>query len=104
MLIGGTLLAILRKPWQYHPRMDAETEIALAVIILFGTIASFSFYMQGVKLIGPEKASLYACIEPVAATLFSALWLRVSFAPIDLLGFACILATLFLITLWGKER
>ena len=104
MLIGGTLLGILRRPWQYRPLLDGGTLAALTVIILFGTIVSFSLYMQGVKLIGPEKASLYACIEPVAATLFSAFWLHVSFSRIDILGFACILATLFLITLWGQEK
>lgn len=103
MLTGGLLLCIVRRPWQYHPNIDAGTIVCFAVIILLGTIASFSFYMQGVKLIGPEKASLYACVEPVAATLFSFLWLHVSFTPIDLLGFACILSTLFLITLFGRH-
>lgn len=104
MLIGGALLCILRKPWQYHPLMDTETLICLGAIILLGTIASFSLYMQGVKLIGPEKASLYACVEPVAATLFSAFWLHTAFTGMDIAGFVCILSTLFLITLWGKPR
>ncbi len=104
MLIGGTVLCFLRRPWQYHPVMDRETLLFLAIIILFGTILSFSLYMQGVKLIGPEKASLYACVEPVAATLFSAFWLHASFLWIDILGFACIVSTLFLITLWGNRK
>lgn len=103
MLIGGAMLCILRKPWQYHPVMDASALLCLVVIILFGTIVSFSFYMQGVKLIGPEKASLYACVEPVAATLFSFFWLHTAFTWVDIIGFLCILATLFLITLFGKH-
>ncbi len=104
MLIGGTVLCLLRRPWQYHPVMDRETLLFLAIIILFGTVLSFSLYMQGVKLIGPEKASLYACVEPVSATLFSAFWLHASFLWIDLAGFACIISTLFLITLWGNRK
>ena len=103
MLIGGISLGIARRPWQYHPVIDTGTIACLTAIILLGTIASFSLYMQGVKLIGPEKASLYACVEPVAATLFSFLWLHVSFTWIDLIGFACILSTLFLITLFGRH-
>ncbi|MCD8153458.1 MAG: DMT family transporter [Clostridiales bacterium] len=102
MLIGGITLSLLRKPWQYHPRMDGETVLCLAVIVLLGTVASFSLYMWGVMQIGPEKASLYACVEPVSAALFSALWLGEQFTKMDLAGFACILSTLFLITLWGK--
>ena len=104
MLIGGVLLCILRKPWRYHPVMDAESLICLGAIILLGTIASFSLYMQGVKWIGAEKASRYACVEPVAATLFSCFWLHTAFTGMDVAGFFCIISTLFLITLWGKNR
>ncbi len=103
MLIGGIALALLRKPWQYHPIIDGEAIACLAVIIFLGTIVSFSLYMQGVKLIGPEKASLYACVEPVAASLFSFLWLHEAFTWVDIIGFLCILSTLFLITLWGRR-
>lgn len=103
MLIGGIALCFLRKPWQYHPIIDMPAILCMTAIILFGTIIAFSLYMQGMKLIGPEKASLYACIEPVAATLFSAFWLKTAFTVIDLLGFLCIVSTLFLITFWGKN-
>ncbi len=103
MLIGGALLCLLRRPWLYRPLVDVQTVICLAAIIFLGTIVSFSLYMQGVKLIGPEKASLYACIEPVSAALFSAFWLRVPFGRTDIIGFLCILSTLFLITIWGKR-
>lgn len=104
MLIGGAVLCLLRKPWQYHPVLDAGSILCLCVIVFFGTIVSFSLYMQGVKLIGPEKASLYACVEPVSASLFSFFWLHTAFTWTDVIGFLCILSTLFLITLWGKKE
>ena len=53
--------------------------------------------MHGVKLIGPARASLYACVEPIAATLLSAFWLHEPFALIDLLGFAMIIATILIL-------
>lgn len=103
MLIGGIALCILRKPWQYHPIIDTGSILCMCAIILLGTIVAFSLYMQGMKMIGPEKASLYACIEPVAATLFSAFWLGTPFTTIDIIGFLCIVSTLFLITFFGKH-
>lgn len=103
MLIGGIALCLLRKPWQYHPILDLPAVLCLCAIILLGTIGAFSLYMQGMKLIGPEKASLYACIEPVAATLFSVFWLKSSFAVLDIAGFFCIVSTLSLITFFGKK-
>ena len=102
MFIGGALLFVLRKPWLYHPVLDTGALACLAFIILGGTIAAFSLYMLGVKYIGPEKASLYACVEPLAATVFSFLWLKVPFTAMDILGFILIMSTIFLLTLFGK--
>ena len=50
-----------------------------------------------VKLIGPARASLYACVEPIAATLLSAVWLKAPFKPIDFLGFSMIIATILIL-------
>lgn len=103
MTIGGTVLFILFKPWEYSPVIDAETIVALIAIIVFGTIVSFSFYMQGSKLIGPTHASLYACVEPVSATILSSLWLKAPFTMIDFIGFIFIISTIFILTLSSKE-
>jgi drug/metabolite transporter (DMT)-like permease len=60
-------------------------------------MTAFSLYMTGVRLIGPSKASLYACVEPIAATLLSAVWLKVPFQAIDLAGFGLIIATILIL-------
>ena len=61
-------------------------------------------YMQSVKLIGGVKAGLYACIEPVAATILSVVWMKVQFASMDLLGFVLILATIFVLAIPDREE
>ena len=96
MFIGGSVLMILFKPWMYKPIIDVYTIINLIVIILLGTILSFSLYMGGVKLIGPTKASLYACIEPVSAALLSTVWLKSSFELIDCVGLILIVSTILI--------
>lgn len=97
MAIGGVVLALVFKPWEYHYTIDLPFFLALVAIIFLGSMVAFSLYMQGVKLIGPARASLYACVEPIAATILSAVWLKVPFAPIDLLGFAMIIATILML-------
>ena len=104
MLIGGAVLMVVFRPWNYQVIFDRETFAAVAFIILFGTMAGFSMYMQSVKLIGGVKAGLYACIEPVAATILSVVWMKVQFAPMDLLGFVLILATIFVLAIPTKEE
>lgn len=97
MVIGGIVLAMLFKPWQYEVHVDLGVILAFGTIVLLGTISSFSLYMQGVKLIGPGRASLYCCVEPIAATLICAVWLKEPFAAIDIVGFLCIIATILIL-------
>lgn len=104
MLIGGTVLMLAFQPWKHMPIVDAKTVEVVLYIIVFGTMAGFSMYMQSVKLIGGVKAGLYACVEPVAATLLSVVWMKVQFTAMDLLGFALILATIFVLAIPNKEE
>ena len=46
---------------------------------------------------GPVKSSMLASTEPLSATVFSAVWLHTAFTIPDLIGFACIIATIFLL-------
>ena len=99
MLIGGTALTIAFRPWNNKVIFDGETFTALAFIILFGTMAGFSMYMTGVKMIGSVKASLYSCVEPVASMVLTAVWMKVSFTTPDLIGTAFVIATIIILAL-----
>lgn len=74
------------------PRVSA----ALAIFIVVGSFFAYMFYMQGVKEIGSVHASLLGTMEPVSATITSALMLGTVFLPTDLAGFAMIIAMVFL--------
>ena len=103
MLIGGTMLMAAFRPFAMEVALDAQAVAAMIVIILVGTVAAFSAYMEGVRCVGPKKGSLYASIEPVSAAVFSALLMGARFTGMDLLGFACILSTIFLLAMDKKD-
>ena len=104
MLIGGLVLMLLMRPWTLSPVVDRQTVLAMSFIVLFDTICAFYFYLTGVKLVGASSASMLACIEPVAATVISVVWLKVRFRMIDLLGFVFVLSTVFIISLNQKKE
>ncbi|MBQ2679573.1 MAG: EamA family transporter [Firmicutes bacterium] len=104
MLIGGIVSFFMFRPWKMDVIVDGETIFFLIVIIVVGTVLAYTFYMIGVEKIGPEKASMIACVEPVSATVFSALWLKSKFVPLDILGFVLILSTVFIITLNKSKK
>lgn len=99
MLIGGLVLMICMRPWTLDPVLDIQTVAAMCFIVFFGTICAFYFYLTGVRLVGATNASMLACIEPVAATVISVVWLKVEFQMIDLIGFLFVLSTVFIISL-----
>jgi drug/metabolite transporter (DMT)-like permease len=54
--------------------------------------------LLAVKKIGPQHTSLYACAEPLSAALVSVLWLGVAFGWMDVLGSACIVLTIYILS------
>ena len=97
-IAGGIIQCLVFRPWQYEIHWDIMVVIALIFIIIGGSVAAYVFYGNAVKRIGPAKASLFSCSEPIAAALLSAIWLKTEFPLIDLIGFACILSTNFLLS------
>lgn len=98
-LMGGTLFLLLFRPWSMGYVPNAIGILGIAGVVIIGNILAFSCYMQGVKLIGPQKASLYSFAEPVAAALISTLLLGSPFTIWDALGFGCIFLMLMLLSL-----
>lgn len=96
MLSAGIVLSVFTQPWAHVPALEPSGVGALAVFIVVGSFFAYMFYMQGVKEIGSVRASLIGTMEPVSATITSALMLGTVFLPTDLAGFAMIIAMVFL--------
>lgn len=103
MIIGGIAITFVTKPWNIDVIFDFTTFFVLMLIILFGTITAFILYLTGVNIIGPTKASIIACIEPVAATICAILFLGINFGFLDLLGFICIISTIFIVAYFDRK-
>ncbi len=97
MFVGGLIMAFAVDFVHIPYRLDYHGYLAMALIILLGTVAAFLLYMQGVADLGSVKASMIACVEPISAAVFSLLWFDAHFVLMDYLGFACILATIFVL-------
>ena len=104
MLIGGCVLTVLFRPWHQTVIVDVQMVTTLLVVILLGTMASFSLYMTGVKLIGSVKASLYSCVEPVASMVLTAVWMKVQFTLPDIIGTVCIILTIIILALPSEKQ
>lgn len=92
MLIGGVLMTAISKPWEIPGVWDIGTWIGLFAVIIGGTVLSFSLYLEGVRLIGASKASLFVSSEPLTSAVATALFMKTAFKFMDILGLFFILS------------
>lgn len=97
MLLNGIVLTFVVQPWKLSISLNEMTAIVLVFMVLFGTIVAFTLYLTGVAKIGAMRASMIACVEPVVATVTSALWLGTHFTFMDLVGFLMIVFGVLLV-------
>lgn len=96
MFIGGAVIFVAAKAWIIPEGLDLTGWLMITIIVLVGTAVGFSAFLEGVKHIGPVKATLIGCLEPASATALSALFLGTQFTQVELIGFCCIILTVFL--------
>ncbi|MBX3238954.1 MAG: EamA family transporter [Chitinophagaceae bacterium] len=105
MLIGGTAFCFVQNPFQStNVQWDLSSLAMVAFIILLGSLFSFYAYLISVQYIGAAKASLLACVEPLAATFFAVTWLNVPFGVYDWMGTVLILAMVLVLTVKNNKE
>ena len=103
MILGGFGLAFVTRPWRYKVEIDKAVIIAFFAIVIMGTILPFCFYLASLKSIGSVYAGLLSSVEPVAATILAAVFLGTSFQSIDIVGFALVLSTMFILNIGSMK-
>lgn len=92
MLMVGLAAAPFVPDWgRAVASFDVSCWAVFAALVVLGTWCSYLFYMQGVREIGSLKTAMLSTVEPISATVLSALWIGVVFSPTDLASFAMII-------------
>lgn len=106
MLISGIGLTPFVQPWAMTRDIlwDWQCIGCIAVVIIFGTVMSFSCYMEGVRLSEVPGKSDLASVEPLTATVMSVLFMHVAFSGMDLAGLSGIIAGVIILSLPKKKK
>ncbi|MCC8141404.1 MAG: DMT family transporter [Lachnospiraceae bacterium] len=97
MIIGGVAFFFLMRVWRRPLVINREIILGLLVVVILGTVLSFTLFFMGTSVIGPARGNMIGCVEPLVATVSTALFLHTVFTPMDIVGFALILATVLLL-------
>lgn len=72
-------------------------------VTALGTCLSFALFLTGIKRLGGVLGSLTGAVEPVSASIISAVWLHTAFTVADGTGLALMLCMLLCITASDKK-
>ncbi len=88
--VAGTLAlllpAYLEGVTQNFVHYSAPSWLGLFYLALFGTVLGFQWYYEGIKAVGPMKASIFINFVPISAVIMAFLTLREPLTPSLLLG------------------
>lgn len=98
MTFAAVIACAVVRPWNIEVAITPEIVLAMCAMVVIGTFFAYLMFLQGVKMAGPMRAGLVASIEPVAATVISALWLKTYVSPFDVAGCAMIVVMVLLVT------
>lgn len=101
-LLSGVFLIFWRNPFKIYGTWDIYAAAALIYLLFGATILSYAMYLSGLQIIGPTKASLISCAEPLASIIFMVLLLGTELTWPDLLGMGAIIFTVALLSLPKK--
>lgn len=97
MLSGGIAFFFLMRVWTIPVSLAPDIVFITIIIVTVGTVLAFTLFLEGTSLIGPTRGNMLGCIEPLVATLCSALFMHTVFTAMDIIGFAFILSTVFIL-------
>ncbi len=102
LLLGGASLFLANQTWTYPIDWQPLTILAMAGLVVVGTLLAYTLFLKGVSLVGPMEASLLGASEPISAVFFAFLLMSEHFYLIDLLGMVLIIAAVVWVSLHPK--
>lgn len=100
MVLAGTTMSFFHPPWQVDvSSWTALTAVYLVIVVIFGTMLSFWFYIESLQTLNVKETSLLGNVEPLTAVLATVIWLQEPFGVFQWFGTSFILLMMVYIAL-----
>ncbi|MEK4425673.1 EamA family transporter [Solibacillus sp. FSL K6-1523] len=100
MVLAGLTMSFFHPPWQVDvSNWTASTGIYLVIVVIFGTMLSFWFYIESLQTLSAKETSLLGNVEPLTAVLATVIWLQEPFGAFQWFGTSFILFMMVYIAL-----
>ncbi|URZ05182.1 DMT family transporter [Clostridium felsineum] len=103
MLIGGITFSFIHRPWDCTGSLSITSILAIAFVVIFGTLIAFTCFLESLKYIKPTESSILSSAEPLSAALLSVLWLHEKLELMQWIGTVCIIFTIAILA-YAKSK
>lgn len=101
MLFGGILLFIASilfgEPWSAPTAWSSQTQLAMVLLILFGSIVAFTSFNYLLKVVSPEKVATSTYVNPIIALLLGWYFLNEQITTQSIIAAAILLTGVYFI-------
>jgi drug/metabolite transporter (DMT)-like permease len=104
MFLGGFVANLYAPMTHVGVALDAVDWALLSFIVLFGSLAAFVLYLASLKKVRPETVGMLGMLEPVSATVLSAMLLGVKFEIWQVVGVVLTLVAIWLMNVGGPKK
>ncbi len=105
MLIAGFTMSLFHQPWDANfSSWTLSTYGYLFVVIIFGTMLAFWFYIESLQTLSAKETSLLGNIEPLTAVIATVVWLNVPFGIVQWIGATLIILMMIYLALSPQKK
>lgn len=103
MVIGAILFMFVQPVWRDVPTFDLLGWAGYLFIVIFGSVIAYFIYLESLAYISATATGLLDAFEPLAATIFSVIFLNLTFGIVETIGTVLILSTVFILALANRQ-
>ena len=105
MLLAGVTMSLFYQPWNVDvSSWSISTYFYLFVVIIFGTMLAFWFYIESLQTLSAKETSLLGNIEPLTAVIATVVWLNVPFGIVQWIGATLIILMMIYLALTPHKK
>jgi len=101
LISASVFWLVVNPPWKIGHYTPVQW-VYLFIFSMISVLGSFSLYFLGLQYLGPTRAIIASCLEPVFSILLAAIFLREGVHPIQTLGIVLVLSAIVIVQLPGR--
>ena len=97
MFVGSIIENVIHHFWKVEGDINFESVIQVIIVVILGTAIAYLIYIASLNYISSSLAGILTAFEPILAAILSVIIFKLTFSPIELLGFLMVFASIFLL-------